>query len=51
MYFIHLVVGEHFFLRLQLIVVLGATFFEHLRTIDDIEHLTFQAACGALGLL
>jgi len=51
MYFVHLAVGERFFLRLLLIVVPGATSFEHLRTIDDIEHPTFQVACKALGLL
>jgi hypothetical protein len=48
MCFIHPVASEHFFLRLLLIV---ATSFEHLRTVDDIEHPTFQAACKALGLL
>jgi hypothetical protein len=51
MYFIHLVVGECFFLYLLLIVVLGATSFKHLRIVDDTEHLTFQAVYGALGLL
>jgi hypothetical protein len=51
MYFGHPAVGEHFFLRLLRIVVLGTTFFEHLQTIDDIEHQTFQATCEALGLL
>jgi hypothetical protein len=51
MYFVHPTVSEHFFLRLILIVVSGATSFEHLRTIDDIEHPMFQIACKALGLL
>jgi hypothetical protein len=51
MYFIHPAAGERFFLCLLLIVVLGATSFEHLWTVDDIEHPTFQAACKALGLL
>ncbi len=40
-----------FFLRLLLTVVPGMTSFEHLQTIDDIEHPTFQVVCGALGLL
>jgi hypothetical protein len=51
MYFVHLAAGERFFLRLLLTIVPGATSFEHLRTVDDTEHLTFQAACKALGLL
>ncbi len=51
MYFVHPATSECFFLRLLLIIVLGATSFEHLRAIDDIEHPTFQDACGALGLL
>jgi hypothetical protein len=51
MYFVHPTVGERFFLRLLLIVISGTTSFEHIRTIDDIEHSTFHATCGALGLL
>jgi hypothetical protein len=51
MYFVHLAIGECFFLCLLLNVVLGTTSFEHLRTIDDTKHSTTQAACGALGLL
>jgi hypothetical protein len=51
MYFVHPTASERFFLRLLLTVVPGATSFKHLRTIDDIEHPTFQAACKALGLL
>ncbi len=51
MYFVHLATTERFFLHLLLIIVLGATSFEHLRVVDDTEHPTFQDACGALGLL
>jgi hypothetical protein len=51
MYFVHLAVGERFFLRLLLIVIPGATSFKHLRTVDDREHSTLQATCRALGLL
>jgi hypothetical protein len=51
MYFIHLVIGESFFLHLLLNIVPGATSFKHLWIIDDIEHPTFQVACRALGLL
>jgi hypothetical protein len=42
---------EHLFLHLLLTIVLGATFFEHLRIVDNTEHSTFQATCGTLGLL
>ncbi len=51
MYFIHLAVGERFFLHLLLAIVLATTSFQLLRIEDDIEHPTFQVACGALGLL
>jgi hypothetical protein len=51
MYFVHPTAGEHFFFRLLLTVVPGATSFEHLQTVDDTEHPTFQVACKTLGLL
>jgi len=51
MYFVHPIASERFFLRLLLIVVSGATSFEHLWTINNIKHPTFQATCKALGLL
>jgi hypothetical protein len=51
MYFVPAVSGECFYLRLLLTVRLGATSFENLRTVDGIHHPTFQAMCGALGLL
>jgi hypothetical protein len=51
MYFIHPAIGECFFLRLLLIVISGATSFEHLRIVNDIEHSTFQVVHRALGLL
>jgi hypothetical protein len=51
MYFVHLAAGERFFLRLLFTIVPGVTSFERLRTVDNIEHPTFQAACKALGLL
>jgi hypothetical protein len=44
MYFVHPTAGECFFLHLLLTVVLSATSFEHLRTVDNIEHLMFHAA-------
>jgi len=51
MYFVHPTVGERFFLCLLLTVIPGATSFEHLWNVDNIEHLMFQATCEALGLL
>jgi hypothetical protein len=51
MYFVHVASGERFYLRLLLTVVAGATLFENLRTIDGVVYPTFQAACGAMGLL
>jgi hypothetical protein len=51
MYFVHPAARECFFHCLLLTVVPSATSFEHLQTIDDTEHPTFQVACGALGLL
>ncbi len=51
MYFVLATSEERFYLRLFLIVRSGATSFENLRIVDDIHHLTFQATCGALGLL
>jgi hypothetical protein len=51
MYFIHPAAGEHLFFHLLLIVIPGVTSFEHLRTVDDIEHLMFQVTCRAMGLL
>jgi hypothetical protein len=51
MYFVHPATSEHFFLYLLLTIVQGATFFKHLWTVNNTKHLTFQVACGALGLL
>ncbi|GAB2302009.1 hypothetical protein Dimus_038788 [Dionaea muscipula] len=43
--------GERFYLRLLLTIVKGPQSFEHLRTVDNFLHPTFQRACLALGLL
>jgi hypothetical protein len=51
MYFVPVASGERFYLRLLLTIRSGATSFENLRTMDGIHHPTFQATCGALGLL
>ncbi|XP_043477545.1 uncharacterized protein LOC122508331 [Leptopilina heterotoma] len=40
-----------FHLRLLLIVVKGATSYDHLRTVNNIVHDTFRSACLALGLI
>lgn len=50
-YTIHPNNRECFYLRMLLHVIKGPTSFEDLRTVDNIEHQTFQAACLALGLL
>ncbi|XP_058810203.1 uncharacterized protein LOC131675291 [Phymastichus coffea] len=42
---------ELFHLRLLLLHVKGAVNFEHLRTVDNVIHPTFIAACLALGLI
>ena len=43
--------SERFYLRLLLCHVKGATSFADLRTVDEVCHPTFQAACLSLGLL
>ena len=43
--------GEKFFLRILLLIVRGPTSFVSLRTVQDVTHPTFKAACLALGLL
>ncbi|CAG8765706.1 10250_t:CDS:2 [Cetraspora pellucida] len=51
MYFVHSTAGEHYYLRLLLNVVSGATSFPNLRTVNSILYNTFKEACDALGLL
>ncbi|KAH0611538.1 uncharacterized protein H6S33_010803 [Morchella sextelata] len=51
MYHCNPVMGEKYYLRLLLTAVRGAKSFEHLRTVGNILHPTFKAACIALGLL
>ena len=43
--------GEKFYLRLLLKHKAGATSYQSLRTINDVEHTTFKAACIAMDLL
>jgi hypothetical protein len=42
--------GEYFYLRMLLTIKLSPKSFEDLRTVNGVEHPTFQAACYALGL-
>lgn len=51
MYSVPPTAGEAYFLRLLLCNVPGPQSFSHLRTVNDVEHPTFRAACLALGLL
>ncbi|KAJ2941595.1 hypothetical protein O0L34_g14649 [Tuta absoluta] len=50
-YTVHPNNGECYFLRLLLHTVRGPTSFAYLRTVDGIEHPTFQETCKALHLL
>ncbi len=50
-YYAHLTSDEHYYLRMLLNYVKGATSYEHLRTVDGREHDTFKDACIAMGLL
>jgi len=51
MYYAHLTSGERYYLQMLLNYVKGATFYEHLWTVDGREHNTFKDACIAMGLL
>jgi hypothetical protein len=50
MYYAHPTSGEHYYLQILLNCVKGATSYEHLQTMDDIEHDTFKYACIVIGL-
>ncbi len=51
MYYAHLTSGEHYYLRMLLNYVKGATSFKHLWTMDGREHNTFKNASIAMGFL
>jgi hypothetical protein len=52
MYYAHLTsLDERYYLQMLLNCIKGATSYEHLRTVDGIEHDTFKDACIAMGLL
>lgn len=50
-YHVHPGTGEHFFLRVLLMVVPGATCFEDLRRYNDCLYGTFKEACQVRGLV
>ncbi|XP_057724049.1 uncharacterized protein LOC130940009 [Arachis stenosperma] len=49
--FIHVGLGEIFYLRLLLNVQRGCKSFESIRTVDGVVYDSFKAACNTLGLL
>jgi hypothetical protein len=51
MYYAHLTSDEHYYLRMLLNYIKGATSYEHLRTMDGTEHDTFKDTCITMGLL
>jgi hypothetical protein len=51
MYYAHSTSSERCYLRMLLNCVKSATSYEHLRTMDGIEHDTFKNACITMGLL
>jgi hypothetical protein len=51
MYYAHPTLGEHYYLRMLLNYVKGATSYELLLTMDGTEHNTFKDACIVMGLL
>jgi hypothetical protein len=50
MYYAHPTSGEHYYLRMLLNCIKGATSYEHLRIVDGREHDTLKDACIAMGL-
>jgi hypothetical protein len=51
MYYAHLTLGEHYYLRMLLNCVKGAHSYKHLQIVDGTEHDTFKDACIVMGLL
>ena len=51
MYYAHPSSGEHFYLRLLLTTVKGATSFDDLYSFEDVQYPSFREACIARGLL
>jgi len=50
MYYAHSTLGEHYYLRMLLNYVKGATSYEHLRIMNGTEHNTFNDAYISMGL-
>lgn len=50
-YTVHPNSSESYYLRMLLHVVRGPTSFESLRTVDTVQHNTYQSACKVRGLL
>lgn len=50
-YTIHPNNTECYYLRMLLHAIKGPTSFQDIRTVNSVEHTTFQSACLALGLL
>ena len=50
-YYVHPSTGELYYLRMLLMLVKGATCYDHVRTYNGTVHETFKDACAARGLL
>ncbi|XP_026451721.1 uncharacterized protein LOC113352060 [Papaver somniferum] len=50
-YYVHPTAGEKYYLRILLNVQRGCQSYDDIKTVDCVTHLTFKAACLALGLL
>ena len=50
-HYVHPSAGERYYLRMLLLIVKGATSYEHLRYHNGTQHPTFKEACRSRGLL
>ena len=51
LHYVHPLAGERYYLRMLLLIVKGATSYEHLRFHNRVYHHTFKEACKSRGLL
>lgn len=51
MFYVSPTTGERFFLRILLTAVRGATSFDDLKTVNEVQYPDFKSACVVLGLL